>query len=126
MEPGSGGSRQPPEIGSTEGGNCSTIRLVRRPLLILAGIAFAWGLIVILTGGVDWRIAGHAVRSRNPERAFIIGIMLLLAQAIAYRGSFARDTARVTAAVKPLLPGLALAFAVALAAYAAHYGAFYA
>ena len=99
---------------------------MRRPLLILAGIAFAWGLIVILTGGVDWRIAGHAVRSRNPERAFIIGITLLLAQAIAYRGSFARDTARVTAAVKPLLPGLALAFAVALAAYAAHYGAFYA
>jgi hypothetical protein len=97
---------------------------VRRLLLILAGIAFAWGLIVILTGGVDWRIGGTAVRSRAPDRPFIIGITLLLAQAIAYRQAFARDAARVSDAVRPLLPALALGIAAALAVYAAYFGWF--
>jgi hypothetical protein len=97
---------------------------VRRLLLILAGISFAWGVVVILTGGVDWRIAGVAVRSRAPDRPFIIGITLLLAQAIAYRQAFARDAARVTDAVRPLVPAFALGVAAALAAYAAYFGWF--
>ena len=97
---------------------------MRRLWLILAGISFAWGLIVILTGGVDWRIGGIPLRSRSPDRAFVIGITLLLAQAIAYREALVRDMARIFAAARPLLPVLALGMSAALAIYAGYFGSF--
>ena len=63
-------------------------------------------------------------RSRDPGRALVIGLVLLLVHAIVFREAFARDTDRVGGFVRRVLPGLALCCALVLGAHAIHYGSF--
>lgn len=97
---------------------------MRRLLLLLSIAALAWGALVLATGGIEWRIAGVLFRSRAPDRALLIGLVLLAVQAALFREAFTRDVARATASARPLLPFAALACAGALALHAVHFGAF--
>lgn len=108
----------------TEGRNCSTILRVQRLLLVLSGAALGWAALVLATGGIEWRIAGVLLRSKDPSRAFVVAVALLLIHAIAFRESFSRDTDRLAAIARRFLPGLAIGCALVLAAHAVHYGFF--
>lgn len=100
------------------------MKYVRRLLLILSVAALAWAALVLATGGIQWNIAGVLFRSRDPGRALAIGLVLLVAHAIAFRESFVRDTDRVVVVLRPLLPGLALCCTLALALHDVRYGSF--
>ena len=97
---------------------------MRRLLLVLSIAALAWGALVVVSGGIEWRIAGVLFRSRAPDRALLIGLVLLAVQAALFREAFARDVTRATAAARPLLPFVALACAGALTVHAVYFGAF--
>ncbi|HET7695041.1 MAG TPA: glycosyltransferase family 39 protein [Vicinamibacterales bacterium] len=97
---------------------------MRRVLLTLSIVFLAWAALVVATGGIQWRIGGVLLRSRDPGRALAIGFLLLVIQALVFRGSFARDTERITAAMRPWLAALAVLCAVILGADAIRYGSF--
>ena len=107
----------------TEGGNCSTIFRVRRTLLALAAIALAWSAIVFAAGGIQFRIAGTVFRSRDPQRALFIAIMLIAAMALLDRKRFARETARVADRMRRAAAWLAAVAAIVIAAHAFRDGA---
>lgn len=108
----------------TEGPNCSTILRVQRLLLILSGAALGWAALVLATGGIEWRIAGVLFRSKDPGRAVVAAVVLLLIHAIAFRQAFSRDIDRLAAVVRRMLPGLALCCALVLGVQAVRYGTF--
>jgi hypothetical protein len=108
----------------TEGPNCSTILRVQRLLLILSGAALGWAALVLVTGGIEWRIAGVLFRSKDPGRALAAAIVLLLIHAVAFRQTFSCDIDRLASFVRRLLPGLALCCAVVLGVHAVRYGTF--
>ena len=97
---------------------------MRRLLLILSTIFLGWATLVIATRGVQFRIVGVLFRSRDPERALAIGLVLLLIHVFFFRESFTRDTDRVAAAGRRWLPILALGCALWLVVHAVRYGAF--
>ena len=97
---------------------------MRRLLLVLSIAALAWGALVLVTGGIEWRIAGVLVRSRAPDRALLIALVLIVVQVFLYKEALARDVVRASSAARPFLPALALLMAGALAAYAIHFGSF--
>ncbi len=97
---------------------------MRRLLLILSIAALAWGALVLLTGGIEWRIAGVLFRSRAPDRALQIALVLIVIQAALFRDAFARDLIRASDAARPFLPWLGLLLAVGLAIHAVFFGSF--
>ena len=97
---------------------------VRRLLLILSVALLAWAGLVLATGGIQWRIAGTMFRSRDPDRALALGLVLLVVQAIAFRESFRRDTDRAAAILRRLMPALVLGWALVLGAHAVRHGSF--
>ena len=100
------------------------MKRARRLLLILSAAFLAWAALVLATGGIQWRIAGVLFRSRDPGRALVLGLALLLLHALVYRDSFARDTDRVAAGVRRFLPALTLCCALVLGVNAIRYGSF--
>src|SRR5258708_27466591 len=97
---------------------------MRRLLLILSAACLGWAALVAATGGIQWRIAGVALRSREPERALVAGLVLLLVYAFVFRESFSRDTDRVVAVLERRLAGLALGCALGLSLQAVCFGSF--
>jgi hypothetical protein len=100
------------------------VKNARRLLLILSAALLAWAALVLATGGIQWRIAGVLFRSRDPGRALVLGLVLLLLHALVFRESFARDTDKAASVVRRLLPALALGCALVLAGHAVQYGSF--
>lgn len=97
---------------------------VGRLLIILSAGFLAWAALVTVTGGIQWRIAGVWLRSRDPGRALAIGVVLLLVHAVVFRESLLRDTDRAAALLRRMLPGIALVCALVLGALAIRYGTF--
>ena len=97
---------------------------VGRLLILLSAGFLVWAAIVAATGGIQWRVAGVLLRSRDPGRALAIGLVLLLVHALVFRESFRRDTDRIAAALRRLLPGLAVACVLILGVHAIRYGTF--
>lgn len=97
---------------------------MRRLLLILSSAALAWAALVVVTGGIQFRLAGALFRSRDPGRALTIGLVLLLLHAALFRESLARDGDRVAASLRRLLPVFALCCALVLGWHAIHFGTF--
>jgi hypothetical protein len=108
----------------TEERNCSTILRVHRLLLFLCAAALGWAALVLVTGGIEWRIAGVLFRSREPGRALAIGLGLLILHAIVFRESFVRDSDRAMVVLRRLLPALGVCCALVLGIHAVHYGTF--
>jgi dolichyl-phosphate-mannose-protein mannosyltransferase len=100
------------------------VKNARRLLLILSAGLLAWAALVLATGGIQWRIAGVLFRSRDPGRALVLGLALLLLHALMFRESFVRDTDWAAATVRRWLPALALGCALVLAVQAVQYGSF--
>jgi len=97
---------------------------VRRVLLVLSVIALAWGGLVIATGGIEWRIAGVLFRSRAPDRALLIALVLLVTQAVLFSEAFAKDVSRAAATARPFLPLAALLVALMLGFHGIFFGSF--
>ena len=85
---------------------------------------FLWAGIVLITGGVEWRITGRLFRSRDPARALYVGLALLLVYAVAFRVAFTHDTDRVSRIVRAAAPLLAVIFGILLAAHGVAHGIF--
>lgn len=97
---------------------------MRRLLLALIVFAFAWAAIVLVTGGVQWRVAGVLFRSRDPARALQLGMALLLIYAVVCRQAVAQDTDRVSVRLRSAAPWLAALFAALVAAHGIAHGTF--
>jgi hypothetical protein len=97
---------------------------VRRLLVVLIVFAFAWAAIVLVTGGVQWHVAGVLFRSRDPARALQIGLALLLMYAVVFREAAAEDTQRVSGIVRRAAPLFAAILATLLAAHGIAHGTF--
>lgn len=97
---------------------------LRKLLLIAAGLLFSWGVVVALTGGIDTRILGIAVRSRDPFRALAGGVILLLIQAAVYRRESAADLGRALVYARGQSPAIAMALAIALGIHGVVFGTF--
>lgn len=97
---------------------------MRNLLLVTAILLFAWGVAVATTGGIDARIAGVAIRSRDPFRALVLSLALFTFVAAAYRAWFTDLLDRITAEAHRYALALALTAGVALAAHGIVFGAF--
>src|SRR4051812_14283440 len=53
------------------------MRAIRAGLLGAAGAALMWSAALALFGGFKFRLLGVAIRSNDPERAFLIGAVAL-------------------------------------------------
>ena len=107
----------------TEEGNCSTIFRVKRILLALAALALAWAAIVAATGGIEWRIAGVMVRSRDPQRAVLVAAILIVMVALLDRARFESEIARVTTHLRRAAAWIAAAVAIIIVVHAFREGA---
>lgn len=96
----------------------------RRVLLSASAAAFAWAVVVYASGGLDTRLAGVPLRSRDPIRVAEVGAALLLAYMAAFRHAFAADVERLSDAVRRHAPLLAAAVALTSGIIALRYGAF--
>jgi hypothetical protein len=95
---------------------------LRTILLALLVFFAAWAALVFVTGGIEWRVAGVLFRSRDPARALLLLIVLLVAQGLFYPGAFTRDIDRVMAILRRRAVPLGLVVAVAAAVHAVHFG----
>ena len=93
----------------TERRNCSTIRACEEPFADRPrSCCFAGATLVAATGGIDVAARGVAIRSRDPFRALVIGVALLLVHALVVRrGVRTRPRARWRARVSRGAPALA-------------------
>ena len=97
---------------------------MRKALWGAAVVLFAWGAIVAVTGGIDARVLGVVIRSRDPVRALAAGFVLVLAQAFFFRRELTRDLDWGLAMVRRAAPALALLLAAAVGAYGIAFGTF--
>ena len=100
------------------------MKTVRRLLLILSAAFLAWAAVVFASGGVQWRIAGVVLSSRESVRTLTVGVVLLLVHAIVFREAFSRDIDRAVHFLRRVLPGLAACGALVLGAHAISFGTF--
>ena len=107
----------------TEEGNCSTIFRVKQVLLALAALALAWAAVVAATGGIEWRIAGVMVRSRDPQRAVLVAAILIVMLALLDRARFESGIARVATHVSRAAVWIAAAVAIITVVHAFRAGA---
>ena len=96
----------------------------RKVVLGLALIVLAWGLVVMLTGGIDARIGGLVVRSRDPFRAIAAGLTLLLLHVVLSPAGWRRATDRLSRRLGTAAPVIAAAAALLLSVHAVRHGAF--
>lgn len=78
----------------TEGGTVARSPRVRRLLQILSATLLASAALVLVTGGIQWRIGGALLRSRDPGRVLLLFDVLVLLLALLYPREFANDTVR--------------------------------
>jgi hypothetical protein len=97
---------------------------VRRLLLIFSALLLSWAVLVLATGGIQWKVAGLLFRSRDPSRALALGLGLMLVHAFTFRESFVRDVDRLEAVLRRVLPALALGCALVLIVHALRLGSF--
>src|SRR5260221_9011890 len=97
---------------------------VRKTLLGAALVLFVWGAVVALTGGIDTRLAGVAIRSRDPFRALMTCLALLVTRAFAFREASIQDTYRAAAFMRRAAPWLAAGAAFLLVLHAVSFGTF--
>jgi hypothetical protein len=100
------------------------VTLSRRILLIAATLLFAWGVVVQVTGGVDVRVAGIAIRSRDPFRALLTSLLIFLFVAVVHRRYFIEVLDAIGARLRAWSAGLVLVVALALAAHGIVFGSF--
>ena len=79
---------------------------------------------MIVTGGIDARIWGVVVRSREPLRALSAGLVLLLIHAFLFRRELTRDLGRVLAIVRARASAIAAVLALAAGAHGIAFGTF--
>ena len=89
-----------------------------------AAVLFAWGVIVAVTGGIDARVFGVVIRSRDPFRAAAAGFVLVLVHAVFFRREFVRDLDRVAALVRTRAAVFALVLAAGAGAHGVVFGTF--
>jgi len=85
---------------------------------------FGWALLIWLTGGIDGRIFGVAVRARGAWRPLAIGLAFLFVYAILERRRMGQRLSDPAALLERLAPWIAGAAAVATTIAAIRYGAF--
>jgi hypothetical protein len=83
-------------------------------MLITAGLAL-W---VAAVGGLELRVAGFALRARDPLRPMAVAVALLAIYAFRFRSAFIADAARLERVSIRAAPSLALMCALALTATA--------
>jgi len=98
----------------------------RGPTFILALSlgALGWALLVWLTGGIDGRILGVAVRARGAWRPLAFGLSLFFLYAILERQRIKQRLVDPAAWLEQLAPWLAATAALATTIVAIRYGAF--
>ena len=97
---------------------------MRRAFTAAAFLLILWGTIVAATGGLDVRLAGVAIRSRDPFRALMIAVAILLVQAVVWRPLLIEDLELLGARVRRGAPALAAIMALMLGGYAVKFGSF--
>lgn len=98
---------------------------MRRHLLLgAAALLFLWGVAVAVTGGIDVRVAGFALRSRDPFRALVASLALVLIAALVYRAEVTSLFDRTGALARRYAAVVALAAAAALAVHGIVFGSF--
>ncbi len=97
---------------------------MRRVLLVAAVVLFGWGGLVLLTGGIDTRVLGVAIRSREPFRSLVGSLACALTLALFFRSEFSGQLDRAVALVRGSATAIAVALALALAAHALVFGSF--
>jgi hypothetical protein len=84
----------------------------------------AWGLMVMLTGGIDTRVGGLVIRSRDPFRALAAGLALLLLHVGLSPAGWRRAADRLAHQLPTAAPAIAAAAALLLSVHAVRDGAF--
>ncbi len=97
---------------------------MRRALLVVSAVLLTWAAVVLATGGVDWRIAGIAFRSRDASRPIGAAILLLAIYVVAYRAQVVRDLERFAALIPRAAPIAAVICAITLFLVALRFGTF--
>lgn len=97
---------------------------MQRLLLAAAALLAAWAVVVAATGGVDARVAGVAIRSRDPFRAAIAAVALFVFVSLWYRTESAYLMGRLGAVLRRHGAAFALAAAAALFAHGVVFGSF--
>jgi hypothetical protein len=87
-------------------------------------LLFLWGAVVSLTGGIDARFAGVAIRSRDPFRALVGSLAIFLLISLVYRVEFTVQLDRVGAGLRRFGAAFAIAAGVTLAAHGIVFGSF--
>ena len=93
-------------------------------LLAAATLLFVWGVAVALTGGLDVRVAGVAIRSRDPFRALVASFILFGGLGVVYRADLTSLLDRIAALAEQYARPLAFAAGLLLAAHAVTFGSF--
>lgn len=83
-----------------------------------------WAAAVAVTGGIDARILGVDVRSRDPFRALAAGFAVLVIHAIVFRRELTLDLHRVAAVVRARAGSIVALLAIAVAAHGVVHGTF--
>ena len=84
----------------------------------------AWGLMVMLTGGIDTRIGGLVIRSRDPFRALVAGLALFLVHVALSPAGWRRAADRLAHLLPTAAPVIAAVAALLLSVHAMRDGAF--
>jgi hypothetical protein len=93
-------------------------------LLAAAALLFCWGIAVALTGGIDVRVAGVAIRSRDPFRALAASVALVSIVSVVYRAHLTALLDRLGAWLRHRAVVLTIGMAAALAAHGVVFGSF--
>jgi hypothetical protein len=97
---------------------------VRKAALAGAIALFLWGAFVALTGGIDARVFGIVIRSRDPFRAFVGSLAFVLLYAALNPRELPRKIDALIALLLRYVSFAAAGLALALAAHAVAFGSF--
>jgi len=97
---------------------------MRKAVLLAAAVMGVWGLVAFVTGGIDIRIAGIAIRARGAFRPLLIGFVLVAIYAILHPQEFERVSARAGSVFSRAAAVFAVALALLLGADAVVNGSF--
>jgi hypothetical protein len=95
---------------------------VYKALRAVTILTFAWTVVVRLTGGIDTRIAGVALRSRDVFRPGIITLALLMVQAVWHRAAASRDIEQLAASLARAAVPIGVCAAVLISGCAIYFG----
>jgi hypothetical protein len=97
---------------------------LKRTLALLAGLLIAWGIRIILLGGVELHVAGVVLRSRDPFRALVLGVTLACAYGWLYPDDVLRIGDRLAVVIANWARVIAIAVSLLLAVVAVRFGSF--